>query len=82
MSTPNQTASFDQLQQSLKTETPFANTESAPVADLEFTQVLRLRLLTPLRQLNSEEFNTSLNFSPAFGLCWLAHKQLPVRTGS
>ncbi|WP_168383663.1 fimbrial protein FimV [Acinetobacter indicus] len=29
--------SFDQLQQSLKTETPVAKTESAPVADLEFT---------------------------------------------
>ncbi|MCO8087779.1 fimbrial protein FimV [Acinetobacter indicus] len=29
--------SFDQLQQSLKTETPVAKTESAPVPDLEFT---------------------------------------------
>ncbi|MEW9149697.1 fimbrial protein FimV [Acinetobacter indicus] len=29
--------SFDQLQQSLKTETPVAKTESAPVAELEFT---------------------------------------------
>lgn len=29
--------SFDQLQQSLKTETPVSKTESAPVADLEFT---------------------------------------------
>lgn len=30
-------SSFDQLQQSLKTETPVAKTESAPVPDLEFT---------------------------------------------
>lgn len=30
-------SSFDQLQQSLKTETPVAKTEGAPVPDLEFT---------------------------------------------
>lgn len=62
--------SFDQLQQSLKTETPVAKTESAPVADLEFTPSTPAAPVNPPAPAKAEEVQPlefNLSFDSAAG---------------
>lgn len=62
--------SFDQLQQSLKTETPVAKTESAPVADLEFTPSTPAAPVNPPALAKAEEVQPlefNLSFDSAAG---------------